>query len=130
MKAIFSLKKHSYLKAIGTFIIAIALIAGVVGCEGEGEPDTYNLTMAVTPAGGGTAVDVTGAAPYEEDTDVSIEPVGAGTYAFDPYPFDKDGIEVTFNGRYLAPIAEGDDVRDALERTPVTTQTVTLVAAA
>ena len=37
MKAIFNLRRHSYLKTIGTFLIAVALIAGVVGCEGEGE---------------------------------------------------------------------------------------------
>ena len=82
MKGIFSLRKHSYLKIIGTFIIAIALIAGVIGCEGEGEPDKYHLTMEVTPAGGGTAVDVTGASPYEEDTDVDIQANPAPGYQF------------------------------------------------
>ena len=83
MKAIFSLRRHSYLKTVGVFLIAVALIAGVVGCgEGEGEPDTYNLIMAVTPAGGGTAVDVTGASPYEEDADVSIQANPAAGYQF------------------------------------------------
>ena len=73
MKKILNLRRHSYLKIIGTFVIAMALIVGIVGCEGEGEPDKYHLTMEVTPAGGGTAVDVTGASPYEEDTDVDIQ---------------------------------------------------------
>ena len=84
MKAIFSLRRHSYLKTVSVFLIAVILIAGVVGCEGEGEgePDTYNLTVAVTPAGGGTAVDVTGASPYEEDTDVSIQANPAAGYQF------------------------------------------------
>jgi hypothetical protein len=81
MKAIFSLKKHSYLKIIGTFIIAIALIAGVVGCEGEGG-DEYILTMAVNPAGGGTATDVTGTSPYAEGEVVSIKAVPAAGYQF------------------------------------------------
>ena len=81
MKAIFSLKKHSYLKTIGTFIIAIALIAGVVGCEGEPEPE-FDLTMAVNPAGTGTATDQTGTSPYEEGTVVDIEAVAADCYRF------------------------------------------------
>jgi hypothetical protein len=81
MKAIFSLRKHSYLKIIGTFIIAIALIAGVVGCEGEGE-DEYTLTMTVNPAGAGTATDVTGASPYAEGTVVNIKAVPAAGYQF------------------------------------------------
>ena len=82
MKRILSLRRHGYLKTIGVFLIAIALIAGVVGCEGEGEPDTYNLTVAVTPAGGGTATDRTGGSPYEADTDVSIEATPAASYQF------------------------------------------------
>ena len=72
MKAIFSLRRHSYLKTIGTFLIAVALIAGVAGCEGEAE---YELTMAVSPAGGGTATDETGTSPYAEGTVVDIKAV-------------------------------------------------------
>jgi hypothetical protein len=79
MKAIFSLRKHSYLKIIGTFLIAIALIAGVAGCEGEAE---YDLTMAVNPAGGGTATDLTGTSPYTEGTVVNITAVPADCYRF------------------------------------------------
>jgi hypothetical protein len=81
MKAILNLRKHSYVKIIGTFLIAIALIAGVVGCEGEGE-DEYTLTMAVNPAGAGTATDVTGTSPYAEGTDVDIQAVPASCYRF------------------------------------------------
>ena len=81
MKAIFSLRKHSYLKTIGTFLIAIALIAGVAGCEGEGE-DEYELTMAVNPPGAGTATDETGASPYAEGTAVDIKAVPASGYQF------------------------------------------------
>ena len=79
MKAIFNLRKHSYLKTIGTFLIAVALIAGVAGCEGEGE---YDLTMAVNPAGGGTATDETGTSPYAEGTAVDIKAVPAAGYQF------------------------------------------------
>ena len=65
-----------------------------------------------------------------EDAEVTIKPVKTGVYALDPYPFDDaDGIELEFNGRYLSPVSHGNDVRAELERTPVATQTFTLLAA-
>jgi hypothetical protein len=81
MQAILSLKRHGYLKTIGVFLIAVALIAGVVGCEGEPAPE-YDLTMAVNPAGAGTATDQTGTSPYEEGEIVDIEAVAAECYRF------------------------------------------------
>lgn len=81
MKGVFNLNKHSYLKTIGTLLIAIALIVGVVGCEGEGE-DEYALTMAVNPAGAGTATDVTGGSPYADGDIVDIQAVAADCYRF------------------------------------------------
>ncbi|MDE0157081.1 MAG: DUF3891 family protein [Gammaproteobacteria bacterium] len=66
-----------------------------------------------------------------EDTEVAIKPVETGVYALDPYPFDDaESIELSFTGRYLSPVSQGDDVREELERVPVTTQTFTLLAAA
>ena len=66
-----------------------------------------------------------------EDAEVAIRPVETGVYALDPYPFDDaEGIELSFSGRYLSPVAQGDDVRNELERAPVATQTFTLLAAA
>ena len=79
MKAVFSLRKHSYLKIIGTFLIAIALIAGVAGCEGE-PVETYNLTLVVNPAGAGTATDETGTSPYPAGTVVDIKAVAELTH--------------------------------------------------
>ena len=68
--------------------------------------------------------------PLNERTDVEVQvtPIGSASYAFDPFPFNEDGIEVTFTGRYLAPIASGHDVREALSRLPSRSQTVRLVA--
>ena len=80
MKAIFSLRRHHYLKMVSVFLIAVILIAGVVGCEGEDE--TYDLTMAENPAGGGTATDVTGTSPYTALTVVNISAVAAPSYKF------------------------------------------------
>ncbi len=91
--------------------------------------DTLALYFNCTPEGARTEsvllhVPMSAAA----DTEIKIRPVGPSTYAFDPFPFDQDGISVSFNGRYLAPIATGDSVREALERIPTSTQTVRLVA--
>jgi hypothetical protein len=79
MKAMRSLRRHSYLKLIGTLLIAVALIAGVVGCE-PGE--TYDLTMEENPAAGGTATDETGGSPYTALTSVNISAVAAPCYRF------------------------------------------------
>jgi uncharacterized repeat protein (TIGR02543 family) len=81
MKRILSSRKHHYLKRIGIFLIAVALIVGIVGmvsCDGG----FYNLTMAVNPVGGGTATDLTGASPYPANTVVDIKAVEAAGYQF------------------------------------------------
>jgi len=80
MKKILSLRKHPYIARVGIFLIAIALIAGMVSCGGGGPK--HNLTMAVTPGGSGTATDVTGTSPYAAGTVVSIKAVAAQGYLF------------------------------------------------
>ncbi|HCU90675.1 MAG TPA: hypothetical protein DGR97_12060 [Gammaproteobacteria bacterium] len=64
-----------------------------------------------------------------KDTNVEIKPLGGGEYSMNPFPFDVDGVEMTFEGRLLAPVDEGDNVREQLNAVPVTTQTFRLVAA-
>ena len=60
------------------------------------------------------------------DATIEITPLGNSTYAFDPYPFDTDNLELEFAGRYLAPASEGSDVRAALSEAPVTHQRIRL----
>ena len=81
MKILFSSRRHDYIVVVNLFLIAVALIAGVVGCEGEGETE-YDLTMAVNPAVTGIATDETGTSPYAEDTDVDIKAIAADCYRF------------------------------------------------
>jgi hypothetical protein len=76
----FSSKRHGYI-VINLFLIIVALITGVVGCEGEGEPE-YELNMAVAPPGSGTATDETSTPPYAEGTDIDIKAVAADCYRF------------------------------------------------
>ena len=63
-----------------------------------------------------------------EDTTVTVEPVADGVYGFAPYPFDREDLEITFRGRYLAPVDHGDNVRNQLQAAPPATQTVRVVA--
>jgi len=71
--------KHSYLARIGVLLIVVALVAGIVSCNGAA---TYALTMAVNPAEGGTATDETGGSPYAEGKVVDIKAVAAPCYRF------------------------------------------------
>jgi hypothetical protein len=65
----------------------------------------------------------------QRDVDVSIEPRGGGWYELSPYPFDRDDLQLTFRGRYLEPLGEGEDFRVQLEAVPEQTQTIRLSAA-
>lgn len=46
------------------------------------------------------------------DASVTVTPRGNGVYAFDPFPFACDPLEVRSRGRYLAPLSDGDDLGD------------------
>jgi hypothetical protein len=80
MKTMPSLWRHRYLKTFSMLLIAVVLIAGVVSCTTP--VAEYDLTMAVNPAGGGTATDLTGTSPYAEGTVVNITAVAAPCYQF------------------------------------------------
>ena len=72
------------MKKIIFLIVASLLVMGLVlpGCE-AGPGDEYQLTLAVSPPGGGTATDLTGTAPYTAATEVSIKAEPAMGYIFD-----------------------------------------------
>ena len=64
------------------------------------------------------------------DAEVTVTPMGGGSYAVDPFPFAGDRLEAVCGGRYLAPYAEGaapDDLAAALAALPADTQSYTLV---
>ena len=104
MKTILSLRKHLYWKRVSIFLIVIALIAGIIGCEGScgggnGGVTEYTLTMAVNPVGGGTATDLTGTSPYPASTNVSIQAVANPGYEFVNWTSSAGG---TFTNQYAA----------------------------
>ena len=66
----------------------------------------------------------------EEDVQVEVTRQSPGVYAFAPFPFSQDGVEVSFTGRYLVPLAGNDDreLDEVLAALPQSSQTVKLVA--
>lgn len=67
----------------------------------------------------------------DEDTSVTVRPLGDGVYGLDPFPFAGDTLEAVCHGRYVAPIAEGEapeDLASFLQSIPSTTQVYRLVA--
>jgi len=52
VKIILSSRKHDYVKRIGIFLVAVALIAGMMGCDNDGP---YDLTISSTLGGSVTA---------------------------------------------------------------------------
>jgi hypothetical protein len=51
MKTILSSKTHHYVARVSIFLIAAAIIAGIIGCDGSPEGGTYNLTISSTAGG-------------------------------------------------------------------------------
>jgi 8-oxo-dGTP pyrophosphatase MutT (NUDIX family) len=65
-----------------------------------------------------------------EDATVKITPRGNGMYAFDPFPWASDGIEIAFSGRYLEPREEdAAAMRRRLAERPVEKQVMRFLRA-
>lgn len=68
----------------------------------------------------------------DEDTSITLTPLGDGRYSLDPFPFAGEVLEATCQGRYFEAVPEGDEPEDlgafffALPKVP---QTYTFVAA-
>jgi uncharacterized repeat protein (TIGR02543 family) len=67
---------------VSILLITVALIAGIISCGEVVPPNRYNLTIAVAPAGSGTATDLTSSSPYTGGTGVGIRAVANPGYHF------------------------------------------------
>ena len=72
-------KLSCYLLRVSVFLVTVALIAGMAGCDGTSK---YSLTVAVAPSGGGMATDLTNASPYAAGTVVTIKAEANEGYLF------------------------------------------------
>ncbi len=75
-----------------TFLTMPAEDMIVTASFAEVDDEVYELTMAVDPAGGGTAIDVTGDSPYAEGTVVDIWAEAEQGYEFVNWTSDPEGI--------------------------------------
>ena len=66
----------------------------------------------------------------DKDADITVTPLGEGRYAVWPWPFKDDGLQVSFQGRYMKADATGTQSMPEAADLPVETQTVTLSASA
>ena len=105
MKIIRSLRKHHYVAKAGIFLVAVALIAGMVGCEPTPTPQ-YDLTIAST-TGGSVTTPGEGTFTYDEGTVVNLVATPDAGYEFVNWTGDVDTIAdvndattITMNGDY------------------------------
>jgi hypothetical protein len=109
VKIIPSLRKHPYLKSVGTFLIAIALILGTVACP---PPNQYELTVEIAPTGAGTTTP-TGMTFHTNGTVVHIRAVANEGYQF---------------VRWSAPAGTFGNITDAMTTFTMPAQDVIVIA--
>jgi hypothetical protein len=94
--------------------------------------DTLALYFNCTHASGrGESVFENVPLDAETDTRITVRAIDEKTYSFDPFPFAKSGLEVSYAGRYLSPF-DADakpDMAAIMRDTPLERQSATLVAA-
>jgi hypothetical protein len=94
MKTILSSMRHHYLARAGIFLIAVALIAGMVGCGGGGGDGgvEYDLTIASTAGGSVTTPGEAGPYTYDEGEMVNLVATPDAGYQFDKWTGDTGTI--------------------------------------
>jgi hypothetical protein len=66
----------------------------------------------------------------DRDADVTVRPLGGGSYSLNPFPFAGEVLEAACGGRYFDPIPDGEEPEDmtaSFRALPETTQAYTLV---
>jgi len=62
-----------------------------------------------------------------DDVIITVTPLGDGRFLMSPWPFTKEVVRVTCEGRYLTPAADDAAMRAAFSAAPVLAQAYTLV---
>jgi hypothetical protein len=63
-----------------------------------------------------------------KDETLTVRRQSAGVYSVTPYPFAKEKLEVSVEGRYLYPLEKGMKLSEVIWATPKTLQSYTLIA--
>ena len=101
MKIILSWRRHQYVTRVGIFLIAVALVVGMMGCgggdggngngNGNGNGgETYDLTIASTT--GGSTIPVAGTHTYDDGDVVNLEATPDAGYKFVNWTGDVGSI--------------------------------------
>ncbi|KUG05476.1 hypothetical protein ASZ90_017158 [hydrocarbon metagenome] len=67
------------------------------------EPETYNLSLQVSPGGGGTVTDNTDAGPYEAGESVDVAAEAAEGYTFENWTVNGDVVNTNASFTYIMP---------------------------
>ena len=119
MNAIPRLRRYHYLVRVSIFLIAVALIAGMISCDGE----YYSYTVTITStAGGSVAIPGEGDFTYYEGTIVNLVATPDAGYHFVEWTGDvvyvdnvnavTTNITMNYNFSITANFAPGIPVRD------------------
>jgi hypothetical protein len=103
MKIILSSKRHHYLTRVSIILVAVALIAVMVGCG----PAQYSLTISSTP-GGTVTTPGEGLFSYDKETVVNLVATPNAGYHFAHWTGNVDTVAdayaatttITVNNRY------------------------------
>ncbi|UCD21866.1 MAG: hypothetical protein JSW22_07535 [Chloroflexota bacterium] len=89
MKIISSSRRRHYIARVSVFLVAAALIAGMVGCDGDGECGILNITST---AGGSVTVPGEGIRNYYCGTVVDVVATPDAGYRLVSWTGDVDTI--------------------------------------
>jgi hypothetical protein len=97
MKTSLSTRKHQYMRGAGIFLIAVALVAGMVGCSPVSDPDSdptpeYDLNISST-AGGEVPTPGEGTFTYDVGTVVDLVAEAEEGYDFVNWTGDVGTID-------------------------------------
>jgi putative ABC transport system substrate-binding protein len=110
MKIIINSRKYHYLAIVSTFLITVALIAGIVGCSPTPTPTQYNLTISSTEGGSVTTPGQgTGSFTYDEGEVVNLVAEPDEGYRFENWTGDVGTVAnvnapsstITMQGNYF-----------------------------
>jgi hypothetical protein len=95
MKIILGSRIHPYLKRLSIFVITVALVLGMAGCDGgcSGAPSLYQYVLSIfSTVGGGTTPGGDVTFTYDEGTVVNIVATPSAGYQFANWTGDVDTV--------------------------------------
>ncbi|GAH13097.1 unnamed protein product, partial [marine sediment metagenome] len=81
MKTILSSRRRHYVKRLSLFLITVALIVGIVGCDGSSGCAPLQYDLAISGTEGGEVI-ISGEGTYADGTVVMLEAVAEECYEF------------------------------------------------